>query len=187
MVANDEVSTSIQGRLNGIRPVEAPKYFSDGSVQVKLEANLREVVPENLYLAPSGPPQQIAGPYGPTAGAAISTQAAYTGLIIDARGTGVQPALSPKVYDAGDREVYGSAYVSREFTSSQGMVGYAKTVEQAQQSDRVKGNPAVVKAVQAKGANKADLVLSQSDADALRTLAQQQTFLREARVMIVLD
>jgi hypothetical protein len=31
------------------------------------------------------------------------------------------------------------------------------------------------------------VVLAQSDADALRTLAQQQTFLREARVMIVLD
>jgi hypothetical protein len=60
-------------------------------------------------------------------------------------------------------------------------------MEQARQSDRVQGNPAVVKAVEAKGANKADLVLSQADADALRTLAQQQTFLREARVMVVLD
>jgi hypothetical protein len=187
MVADDQVSTSIQGRLNGIRPVEAPRYFSDGSVQVKLEANLREVVPEDLYLGQSGPPQQIAGPYGSPAGSAINTGAAYTGLIIDARGTGIQPAMSPKVYDAQDREVYGSAYVSREFAVSQGMVGYAKSLDQAAQSDRVKGNPAVVKAQEAKGANKADVVLAQSDADALRTLAQQQTFLREARVMIVLD
>jgi hypothetical protein len=95
--------------------------------------------------------------------------------------------MSPKVYDPQDREVYGSAYVSREFAVSQGMVGYAKSLDQAAQSDRVKGNPAVVKAQEAKGANKADVVLAQSDADALRTLAQQQTFLREARVMIVLD
>jgi hypothetical protein len=186
MVANDQVSSSIQGRLNGIRPVEAPRYFSDGSVQVKLEANLREVVPEELY-AQAGPPQPIGAPTGSPAGSALNTQAAYTGLIIDARGTGVQPAMAPKIYDPQNREVYGSAYVSREFAVSQGMVGYAKSVEQASQSDRVKGNPAVVKAVKAEGANKADLELSQSDADALRTLAQQQTFLREARVMIVLD
>ncbi|HKI99340.1 MAG TPA: hypothetical protein VKB51_12780 [bacterium] len=186
MVASDQVSTSIQGRLNGIRPVEAPHYFSDGSVQVKLEANLREVVPADLY-SQSGPPQQIAGPYGSPAGSAISPQTSYTGLIIDARGTGVQPAMSPKIYDPQNREVYGSAYVSREFAVSQGMVGYAKSLEQAAQTDRVKGNPAVVKAVKAEGASKADLVISQSDADALRTLAQQQTFLREARVMIVLD
>ena len=186
MVASDSVSTSIEGQLNGIRPVEAPRYFSDGSVQVKLEANLRQIVPEQLYAA-SGPPQAIAGPFGSPAGSALSTEAAYTGLVIDARGTGVQPAMSPKVYDPQDREVYGSAYVSRDFAVSQGMVGYAKSVDAAGQSDRVKGNPAVIKATSAKGANKADLVISQQDADALRALAQKETFLREARVMIVLD
>jgi len=186
MVANDTVQSSIQGQLNGIRPVEAPRYFSDGSVQVKLEANLRQIVPETLY-ASSGPPQPISSPYGSPAGSALNPESAYTGVVIDARGTGVQPAISPKVYDPQDREVYGSAYVSREFAVSQGMVGYAKSVDSATQSDRVKGTPAVIKAVQAKGANKADLVVSQTDADALRALAQRQTFLREARVMIVLD
>jgi hypothetical protein len=188
MVASDTVQSSIEGRLASIRPVGQPRYFSDGSVQLKLEASLREVVPENVYLeGQSGPPRELGGPLGPTTGSAISPQAAYTGLIIDARGTGVQPALSPKIYDPQDREVYGSAYVSREFAVSQGMVGYAKSVDAARATDRVQGNPAIVKAVQAKGANKADLVISQSDADALRTLAQQQTFLREARVMVVLD
>jgi hypothetical protein len=186
MVASDSVSSSIQGQLNGIRPVEQPHYFSDGSVQVKLEANLRQIVPENLY-AQNGPPQPISGPIGSPAGSSVNTQSAYTGVIIDARGLGVQPAISPKVYDPQDREVYGSAYVSRDFAVSQGMVGYAKSLDSAAQSDRVKGNPAVIKAVEAKGANKADLVLSQQDADALRELAQRQTFLREARVMIVLD
>jgi len=186
MVASDSIQTSIAGRLNGIRPVEKPRYFSDGSVQVKLEANLREVVPPDLY-AQDGPPREISGPYGSPAGSSVNTGGSYTGLIIDARGTGVQPAMAPKIMDPQDREVYGSAFVSREFAVSQGMVGYAKSIDQARQSDRVKGNPAVIKAVEAKGANKADLVISESDADALRTLAQQQTFLREARVMVVLD
>lgn len=188
MVASDSVRTAISGRLNGIREVERPRYFSDGSVQVKLEANLRQIVPEQLYVDnPTGPPREIPAPTGPVTGGALNPQVAYTGLIIDARGTGVQPALSPKVFDPQGREVYGSAYVSREFATSQGMVGYAKSPEQAAQIDRVKGNPAVIKATEAKGANKADLVISQQDADALRAMAQQQNFLREARVMIVLD
>lgn len=186
MVESDEVSTSIQGRLNSIRPVEAPRYFSDGSVQVKLEANLRQVVPEQLYTQP-GPPKPIEPPTEVTPGSQLSSQAAYTGLIIDARGTGVQPAMSPKVYDPQDREVYGSAYVSRQFAVSQGMVGYAKSIEQATQNDRVKGNPAIIKAEKASGPNRTDLVISQSDADTLRALAQKETFLRDARVMIVLD
>ena len=188
MVASDSVRTDISGRLNGIREVERPRYFSDGSVQVKLEANLREVVPDQLYMDPqAGPPREIGAPVGsPTAGS-LNPQTAYSGLIIDARGTGVQPALAPKVFDPQGREVYGSAYVSREFSTTQGMVGYAKTPEQAAQIDRVKGNPALIKAVEAQGANKADLVISQADADALRAMAQQQNFLREARVMILLD
>jgi hypothetical protein len=182
MVANDAVNTSIQGELNSIRAVDRPKYFSDGSVQVKLEASLRQVIPTELY---AGAPRELGAP--PPAGSSVSTGTNYTGLVVDARGLGVSPAMSPKVYDPDGREVYGSAFVSREFAVSQGVVGYVKSVEAAQQTDRVKGNPAVVKAVEAKGPNKADLVVSKDDAEKLRTLSQQQTFMREARVMIVVD
>lgn len=187
MVGNDTISTSIQGRLHGIRPVTGPKYFSDGSVQVKLEARLREIIPEDLYATQQGPPQLLGAPTAPVGGSTLAGGSAYTGLIIDAKGTGVQPAMSPKVFDEQGREVYGSAYVSREFVLSQGMVGYVKSVGAASQTDRVKGNPAIIKALEAKGANQADLVISQADADALRQLSQQQTFMRESRVMIVLD
>ncbi len=187
MVANDTVQTSIQGRLFGIRPVEQPRYFSDGSVRVKLEARLWEVVPEELYHDQQGPPRALGPPRGSPAGSPIDPERAYSGLIIDARGTGAKPAMAPKVYDPEGREVYGSAYVSREFAVSQGMVGYAKSLEQARGTDRVRGNPAVIEALEAKGANQADLVIPQADADALRAISEQQTFLREARVMIVLD
>jgi hypothetical protein len=185
MVANDAVSSSIQGELNSIRAVEKPKYFSDGSVQVKLEASLRQIIPTDLY---AGPPRELGAGGAPVSlGAPVSTSTSYTGLVLDARGLGATPAMSPKVYDPDGREVYGSAFLSREFAVSQGVVGYVKTIEQAQQTDRVKGNPAVVKAIEAKGPNKADLVVSKEDAEKLRTLSQQQTFMREARVMIVVD
>jgi hypothetical protein len=183
MVSNDAVNTSIQGELNSIRAVDKPKYFSDGSVQVRLEASLRQVIPADLY---AGAPHEIGGPSAPPP-STVSTSSSYTGLILDARGLGVNPAMSPKVYDPDGREVYGSAFVSRDFAISQGVVGYVKSVDQAQQTDRVKGNPAIVKAVEAKGANKADLVVSKDDAEKLRALSQSQTFMREARVMIVVD
>ena len=187
MVASDTVNSSIQGQLNGIRAVDKPKYFSDGSVQVKLEASLRQIIPDSLY---AGAPRELgagATPPLPAGGSNLASGGSFTGLVVAARGLGVTPAMSPKVYDPEGREVYGSAHVSREFAVSQGVVGYVKSLEQAQQTDRVKGNPAVVKAVEAKGPNKADLVVSKEDAERLRTLSQQQTFMREARVMIVLD
>jgi len=188
MVENDEIESSIQGRLAGIRAAGEPKYFSDGSVQVKIVANLREVVPQDLvYGAQSGPPKLLEGPLGSTSGSSLATSNAYTGLIVDARGTGVVPAMAPKIYDPDGREVYGSAYVSREWAISQGVVGYLKDLEKAQGNDRVKGNPAIVKATEATGANKADVVISKVDADSLRAIAQTQSFLSEGRVLIVLD
>ena len=186
MVQDDRVSTSIQGRIAGLRLIGEPKYFSDGSVQVKMAARLREVIPEETYL--SGPPQQLGPPTQIGGGAQrVDTRRTYSGLVIDARGTGVLPAMSPKVLDPEGREIYGSAYVSREFAVQQGIVGYAKEIQAAQQNDRVKGNPLVIKALEAKGPNKADIVISAEDANALREIAQNQNFMRQTRVMIVLD
>ena len=193
MVSNDTVQTQIEGKLHSIRMVGQPKYFSDGSIRVKLETALREIIPQDLVLGISaGPPRLLEAPSsqplrGGAPGGGLNPQQSYTGLVIDARGTGVVPALSPKVFDQQGREVYGSAFVSREFAISQGMVGYVKTVEAAVKTDRVAGNPAVIKAIEAKGANQSDLVISQKDADSLRAIAQTQKFLQESRVMVVLD
>lgn len=187
MLQNDQVSTSVQGRIAGLRLVGDPKYFSDGSIQVKMAGRLRDVIPEDVYL--SGPPQLLSPPMQIGAGAApvVNTRANYSGLVIDARGTGALPAMSPKVLDPEGREIYGSAYVSREFAVEQGIAGYAKDVNAARENARVKGNPLVIKALEAKGSNKADIVISAADANALREIAQNQNFMRQTRVMIVLD
>ncbi|MBI4081263.1 MAG: hypothetical protein HY423_01500 [Candidatus Lambdaproteobacteria bacterium] len=188
MIENDQVASSIEGRLYGVRELGQPKFFSDGSIQVKVEARLYEIVPAELYAGKEGgAPRLLEAPGGPIGGSRIAPGTTYSGLVIDARGTGIVPAMSPKVYDPDGREVYGSAYVSRDFAIKQGMVGYVKSVEAAQTNDRVKGNPALIKAVKSQGANNADLVVSKEDADGLRAASQGQTFLREARVMIVLD
>lgn len=184
---SDVIRTQISGRLQGLVPVDKTRFFSDGSIGVKYKASLFAMVPEKAYRAQSGPPRELEAPDAPAAGSSLHSGAAYTGLIIDARGTGVKPAMSPKVFDPNGREVYGSAYVSREFATSQGMMGYVKSIAAARGTDRVKGNPAVIKALSAKGANQADLVISQADSDALRAMSRQQTFLKESRVMVVLD
>ena len=65
--------------------------------------------------------------------------------------------------------------------------GYVRDLDQALANDRVQGTPAVLKALSSSGANQTDLILSKSDADQLRSLADHLNFLREARVVIVLD
>ena len=186
MLQNDQVTSHVQGKVAGLRLIGQPKYFSDGSISVKMAGRLREIVPAELYM--TGPPRELAPPSAVgAASVVINTSRVYTGLIIDAKGTGVLPAMSPKVLDPAGREVYGSSYVGREYAIAQGIVGYAKEVSSARSNDRVKGNPLVIKATGTKGPHQADVQISQADADALRQIAQSQNFMRESRVMIVLD
>ena len=189
MVQNDTVRTQVQGRLFGLRPSGKPRYFSDGSVSILMEASLRQTIPDEALTSSTGEvPREISGPSSGSSGSArLYPGRVYTGLIIDARGSGAQPAMSPKIYDEEGNELYGSAYVDQEFVQKHGMAGYVRDLDQALANDRVQGTPAVLKALSSSGANQTDLILSKSDADQLRSLADHLNFLREARVVIVLD
>ena len=189
MVQNDTIRTQVQGRLFGLRPSGKPRYFSDGSVSILMEASLRQTIPDEALTSSTGEmPREISGPSSGSSGSArLDPGRVYTGLIIDARGSGAQPAMSPKIYDEEGNELYGSAYVDQEFVQKHGMAGYVRDLDQALANDRVQGTPAVLKALSSSGANQTDLILSKSDADQLRGLADHLNFLREARVVIVLD
>lgn len=111
----------------------------------------------------------------------------YTGVVVDARGLAARPAMSPKVLDDAGEPIYGSAFVSRDYAIEHGLAGYSKNMDAATRNTRVTDNPLTVKAASASGSAKADLVLTKEDALKLRTAAQSQSFLAQARVMIVLD
>ncbi len=110
-----------------------------------------------------------------------------SGVVVDAKGLGVKPAMSPKIFDERGEEVYGSRFVGREYAIQQGMAGYAKDMDQACANPRVAGKPLRVRALRVTGKARTDLVVSNDDAAKLRSLAANQDFLEKCRVMIVLD
>ena len=95
--------------------------------------------------------------------------------------------MSPRVYDEDGKEVYGSANVDREYAVQQGMSGYARDLTAAQSNQRVTANPMTVKGLRASGPGRSDLVISNADAQKIRTSAETMTFMKKCRVMIVLD
>ena len=119
------------------------------------------------------------------AGSLVFAQGVFTGLIIDAQELPFLPSAAPKIMDEDGREVYGSAYVSKEWLEKQGMAGYAKNLAEAKANPRVGGNPLVVKAIRLTGPNRRDLILSNGDALKIRDLAKNLNFLDHAKVMIV--
>jgi hypothetical protein len=212
MIENDVINAKIQGIIRGYTIVDT-RYMSDQSVEVEIEVPLTGVgsladallsqnfgggrlisaqplcpmcgqpwpqgkpVPPGVQLVTPGSGSQPGG----------TTGGAFTGLVIDAKGLGLMPAMAPKVVDENGNEVYGSRYVSREFAVQQGMVGYDKDVNAARNNQRVTNNPLVIKALRATGNNKTDLVLANADAQRIHGAAQSQNFLDKCRVMFIVD
>ena len=92
-----------------------------------------------------------------------------------------------KVLVENGREVYGSAFVSREYAVQQGMSGYAKALEAAMGNERVTATPLTVKGLRTEGPGRCDVVISNADATRIRNAAEHLSFMKKCRVMIVVD
>jgi hypothetical protein len=190
---SDVVNTQVEGLVKGGVIVDQ-RYEPDGTVEVRvrmpLYGNLTQVViPASMEkrknFKPGEPPPVpqpvVAAPAAPT-----SPQVS-TGLVVDARGLQARPAMLPRILDEDGKEVYGSANVDRECAVLQGMSGYTRDLAAARSNQRVADNPITVKGLRTSGAGGADIVISNADARQIRASAENASFMKKCRVMIVLD
>jgi hypothetical protein len=198
-VESDVVNTQVEGLIKGAQVVNQ-QYMSDGTVEVTMRMPLfgdlsRIMVPmaieKRKEIAPPAPPAPApsapAKPEPAVTAPAPPATIAYTGLVIDARGIQARPAMSPRVFDEDGKELYGSANVDREYAIQQGMSGYARDLTAAQSNQRVTANPVTVKGLKTSGPGRSDLVISNADARQIRASAENASFMKKCRVMIVLD
>ena len=184
IVKSDVITSRVEGIIHGARIIKTD-YMSDGTVEVIVQMDLRGsfsqlMLPQEIQQVESITP--IPRPDTPPPSSGV-----YTGLLVDGRGLNAKPAMSPKILDENGQEVYGSAYVSREFAVQQGMSGYAKDLGTAAKNQRISNNPLVVKGIKTDGAGNADIVISNADAAMIRGASEHLSFLKQCRVMIVLD
>jgi len=179
MVVSDVIYNRVEGAVRNFRVIDT-RYKSDGSVEVEVEVPLSgifgSVLPDYIPLG--------AQPYGYEG---EPTSAVYTGLIVDARGLGLRPALAPKIVDQNGMEVYGTGSVSRDYALQVGVVGYEKDLNRARANERVTNNPLVVKAVEVTGTHNTDIVISNQEANMIRASAQNLNYLQQCKVMLILD
>src|SRR5512136_153741 len=179
MVTSDVIRTQVSGFVQGAMVMDK-KYMSDGSVEVTVGMKLTGALADSLLpQTPSAQPSGIATPG--------ATGEAFTGLIIDARGLGVKPAMAPKVLNEDGKEVYGSAWINRDWAVREGMAGYLRDPLQAQQNPRVTDKPLLVKAIKASGDARVDVVISNAAAAMLQGAAQNLSFLEKCKVIILVD
>ena len=197
-VTNDVIMAKVSGMVKGAKIVKQ-EYLSDGTVEVTMQMSLhggfaqlilpqeiRQVEPiksvPSLSVEPPKPSPAILSKT-----AEKPTSEIYTGLVVNAIGLNARPAMSPKIIDETGQEVYGSAFVSREYAVQQGMSGYAKDITAAQSNPRVTNNPLTVKGLKTEGPGNSDIVISNADASKLRSASEHLSFMKKCRVMIVVD
>ena len=114
----------------------------------------------------------------------------YSGLIIDAQGVGLVPAMSPVIYDTNGRAIYGIKNINADFAVQYGMAAYARgTAEASMNTQRIGHNPLVIKAVSVKGgANSTqpvNVVVTPEDGDKILAANEKTHFLEDAKVILV--
>jgi hypothetical protein len=199
--ASDTIRTQVEGMVKGAQILKRD-YMSDGTVEVTVRMSLNgdfaqailpipKVLKSETYDHPTGPISSAPGASHsgnvPPVSENPAANGVFTGMIIDARGIQARPAMSPKIVDENGNEVYGSMMVDREYAVQQGMSGYARDLASAQTNPRVTNNPLTVKGLKADGPGKANIVISKGDAEKIKAAGENLTFLKKARVMIVLD
>jgi hypothetical protein len=198
-VESDDINTQVTGLVKGAVVMDQ-QYKSDGTVEVTvrmpLYGNLTQIIMSSPMAQPpvalpvpsvsERPAPAIAVP-AVIAPAAPPAHITYTGIIVDARGFQAHPAMSPRIFDEDGKEVYGFAKVDPKYAIQQGVSGYARDLTAARSNQRVTANPITVKAVEISAPGKSDIIISNADAQKIRTSAENMNFIKKCRVMIVLD
>ena len=196
---DDVIKTQVQGAIRGARQVGEPKYLSDTSVEVTYEVKMADISRVLLPMAEKAPTltfddvtvgaaatPEASGDQGSNADSG-PTSGGVTGIIIDGKGLGLRPAMSPRIMNQSGSVVYGPGQYSRDYAASNGVVGYAKSIEQAKADPRVQGNPLVIRGSSVSGSSAADLVVSNVDAGKIARADGSAGLLGNCRVMFVLD
>ena len=198
-VESDIINSQVEGFIKGAQVVKKD-LMSDGTVEVTVRMPLfgnfsQVIMPKVMERKPEAKPPLIpladvpVTPSTPSAPSAPSAPSGpvYTGLVVDARGIQTRPAMAPKILDENGQEVYGSMNVDKEYAVQQGISGYARDLTAAQSNSRVTNNPLTVKGLKVQGQGRSDIVISNADAASIRSAADNLTFMKKCRVMIVLE
>lgn len=177
MMTSEAVRAGVSGIIQGATVLDK-KYMNDGSIEVtlgmKLTGSLADMLlPKNSSSGVPSPPSV--------------TGQLYTGLVVDARGLGVRPAMEPKIMNEDGKEIYGLGYVNRDFAVREGIVEYIKDPAAAQTNPRVADKPLFIKAVKILGDARVDLTIGKTDAVVIREVAQKLSILEKCRVIILVD
>ena len=152
MLKSDRIKATVTGVVHGSRPVHIEEDPGGGSVKVTIAAPIwgnlaRDLLDEirareetrsseiesrekGLLSRLVRGIRRITAWIGGTRAQAAAGK--HTGLVVDATETGIKPGLFPRIYDQDGKLVVGPNTIDPEVAIKQGIVGYAPSVEAAE-------------------------------------------------------
>jgi hypothetical protein len=185
VTTNDEVRTRVEGMVKGaklVKELEMPDGSFETTVEMKLTGDFSGVV-----LPRPSPRTESLPQYKKPVVDGHTISKSYSGLVVDARGTGAHAALAPRILNEQGDEAYSVAYVEQRGMAEQGIAIYVPDLPSAQANPRVTSTPLLVKALRASGNNRTDLVVSDADVQTIHGVPDHFKFLKQAKVLVILD
>ncbi len=173
-----EIENLRQHQYDGTVEVWSRMNLNGGFSQLILPPEIRHIEPIKQILTPENNRSNQSR---------ARSSEVFSGMVVDARGMNAVPVLVPRILDENLEEVFGPAYVSREFAVQHGVARYTTDIRQAKFDQRISGNPLIVKALKVLWPGRCDFIISNADAAKLKSASEHLKFLKECRVIIVLD
>jgi hypothetical protein len=94
----------------------------------------------------------------------------YTGVVIDARGLGLQPSMSPRLRDSYGNTLWGDLEIAPETVIEYGLASWARTHAELNHPNlraRIGDNPLWIRAIRVQGVGRNEVILDSADAERL--------------------
>ncbi len=204
MVTSDVIRTKVSAMIQGAQVV-SEREIPGGGYEVTMTVPLfgvsnsiaQAVIPQTTVVEPLPAPVPEVIPSMPAGslqgGTIIYTTidsgqkspmeaiGGYTGVIIDCRGLGLKPVMSPVIKNDKEIPIYGHKNLNYDKIISDGMVSYASSAGQA---TRAGSRPLIIKAIRLMDHN-ANPVISTADANRILIENSSSNFLNETKVVFL--
>lgn len=168
LLREPELGRLLENRFNSWEAAEST-YFASGRIELLGQLDLR------AFLRPWTMQHDLQTPLSPTV-------SEWTGVVVDARGTGVLPAFSPQLFGHDDGVLWDGRLWRGAASLRSPVVWVNDPAHPA--VDRAGSNPLLVRAAAGRGA---DLVLDETGTAQVRAHLLGTAALGEGRVVVVVD
>ena len=179
IATSDVIKTKLNGMLKGA--VEVGSRELDGGYEVTMEVPIFGA--SNSLAQVVMPPAPAVKETFPTPTVNVQVSGGYTGVIVDCRGLGLKPVMSPVIKNDSGQSIYGYKNLDPDKVIAQGMASYSSSTSSG--VERAGSNPIIVKAVSLEGVYNGNPVISTADANKILSENDNSHFLEATNVVFI--